>query len=389
MNESFKLLLQTWAWDCLYTLDGQKELIQSYGFNNTQITQFIQADTWFDADDEGEKPYSPIAAREKIKQAAQQWFEQNDFEQLWQNGIPDVLHDNIAEWQKLFQFNETEIKLLTFTVLLYSQSWVAHISRLLGDLDYDSTIRTLSVLLRLPENEVAAALQHDATLANTGLLKIDYNDDFILRHKLNLLSKQFADLMTQERLSPLRMLKEHIQAAPTTQLTLDDFTHLGDLNAALVDYLKHVVAHQQKGCNILIHGIAGMGKTEYTRALSQALGVELFEISWENGFGTPADRNDRLNALRMAQHILWGSDSFVMSMKAHRSHETTIKSNHNTQTRPKIKMQKIAQKLSETDKFCAIFVIKQSRNYQKQSRANSTIPQITPINLKFMFFHIS
>lgn len=308
MTEAFKLLLQTWLWDCLYTLDAQNRFVETDGFENTQIAQFIQADKWFDE----ENPYSPIAAREKIKQSAQQWHEQHDFEQLWQAGVPDILRDNVAEWATLFHLNAVEAKLLAFVVLLHKENWVARITFMLGELDDEGAIRVLATLLRLPENEVATALQYKGTLANVGILKIDGNNDYPLRSKLDLLSVKFADFMMKERSSPVKMLKEHIQAAPNTELTLNDFAHLGDLNAAALDYLKHVFAQQQKGCNILIHGMAGVGKTEFTRALSQAVGVELFEISWEDQDGDPADRDNRLNALRMAQSILAGQNVMLM-----------------------------------------------------------------------------
>lgn len=308
MNQSLNLLLQTWLWDCLYTLDAQNKFIQIDGFEQTQIAQFIQADTWFDE----ENPYNPIVAREKIKQAALAWFEKYDFEELWQMGIPNILRENVKKWEQLFHLNQVETKLLTFVVLLHHQTLLTRITYLLEELDDESTIRVLATLLRLPENEVADALRYNATLSNVGILKIDSNSDYPLRSKLDLLSSKFAHLMMQGSSSPVSMLKEHIQAAPTTQLTLDDFTHLGDLNAATLDYLKYVFAHKQKGCNILIHGMAGVGKTEYTRALSQAVGVELFEITWEDADGDPAERSNRLNALRMAQRILSGQNIMLM-----------------------------------------------------------------------------
>lgn len=306
--EQLKPLFTTFLWDILYTLDGQKHFVSSDGFENTLIAQFLDADNWFNAD----QPYSPTAAREKIKQEYHKWFATHDFETVWQQAIPDVLRDNVAEWVNLFHLNHVESRLITFFVLLHSQNLLSRICGQLGELDDSNACHMLSVLLRLPENEIIAAFHHKAALKTVGILSLDSNNEYYLRSKVDVLSNKFAELMIKERLSPVDMLKEHIQAAPTTQLNLDHFKHLGVLSTAAERYLTHVFNTQQKGCNILIHGLAGTGKTEFTRVLSQAIGVELFEISWEDEDGDPADREDRLNALRMAQSILAGQNIMLM-----------------------------------------------------------------------------
>ena len=306
--EQLKPLFTTFLWDILYTLDGQKNFVLSEGFDNTLIAKFINADEWFNE----ENPYTPIVARERIKQEYNQWFANHNFETVWQQSIPDTLRDNVAEWVALFHLNDVEARLITFFVLLHSQNSLARFTGLLGDLDDSSTCHALAVLLRLPEDKIVAAFDYKSTLKTIGILSLDSSNEYYLRSKVDVLSNKFAELMIKERLSPVDMLKMHIQAAPTTQLNLSHFNHLGVLSTAVQQHLQHVFAHQQKGCNILLHGLAGTGKTEFTRALSQAIGVELFEISWENHDGDPADRDNRLNALRMAQSILARQNVLLM-----------------------------------------------------------------------------
>lgn len=308
LNEQLKPLFTQFLWDILYTLDGQKHFVGSEGFDSTLITKYLNADAWFNT----ENPYSPTDAREQIKHHAETWFAQNDFETVWTNAIPQILRDNVQQWLELFHLNHVETRLLTFCVLLHSQNMLTRFVSPLGELDDSAACYALSVLLKLPENEIAAAFHHKGTLKTIGLLSLDSNNEYYLRGKIDILSNKFAELMMKERMSPVDMLKEHIQAAPNTQLTPQNFAHLGVLNEAALQHVKHAFATQQKGCNILLHGAAGVGKTEFTRVLSQAAGVELFEISWEDEDGDPADRDDRLNALRMAQSILAGQNVMLM-----------------------------------------------------------------------------
>ena len=308
MQNTLNTLFQQWAWDILYPLDGQNQFIGNDGFERSEIARLIGADSWFNE----ENPYDPAAARRRLKAAYEAWQQQHDFEHIWQTSLPDTLRHNLAQWQAMSHFNETETRLLTFGILLHSQSTLSRLCNLLGDLDDNACCEALAQLLRQPENQITAALSPKAPLANIGLMRLDRNDEYYMKSKIDLLSRRFADLMLNAPTTPTEILKRHILPAPQTQLTLGDFAHLGVLATAAEAYLRQVFAQKLSGCNILIHGVAGTGKTEFSRVLASALGVELYEISWTNEDDSPADRDDRMNALRMAQNILAGQNSMLM-----------------------------------------------------------------------------
>ena len=304
--DAFKTLMLHWAWEILYTLDGQNHFIDNDGFHNTHIAEFIGADRWFDQDD-----FDPTAARRHIRRH-HQVSTQDDFNQLWQEGVPAVLKSNVAQWTEMFGFDETESRLLTFVILLHTKPDLMRLCSLLGELDDNDTCHALSKLLHLPENHIAQALQSRGRLSSTGVLSLDRNEEYTLRSKIDLLSRQFAIQMAEEPLSPAQVLKEHITTPPQTQLSPEHFTHLGVLAPAAVSHLQTVFAHKQNGCNILIHGAAGTGKTEFTRVLAQQAGVELYEIAWSDEDNRPHNRNSRINALRMAQNIFSAQKVMLM-----------------------------------------------------------------------------
>lgn len=303
-------LIVHWAWDILYPLNGQKQFVGQHGFEHAGTAKLIGAEDWFD---EEQDEFDPVAARRRLKESYRQWQENHRFEDVWQQGISDTLRGNLAQWEQRFGFSDTDCRVLAFSILLHTRADLARACTLLGEMNDSAVCGALAALLRLPESDIADALAPRGRLASIGLVSLDHDDEFYLRSKIDLLSHRFAELMVSLPVTPAEILKQHIQVAPQTELALDDFAHLGVLVPAAKNHLAHAFEHQARGCNILIHGVAGTGKTEFTRALSKALDVELYEISWTgNNDDRPADRFDRMNALRMAQNILAGQRTMLM-----------------------------------------------------------------------------
>ena len=292
-------LLRAWVWQMMLPLGGQSDFIGEHGFDDESVANLLQATQWFsDAD-----AYEPVAARAHMKKHFLKWQKTIQWDEVYQTGVPDVLQQNIKAWQQLLGLSAVEAKILTFVILMYQTNVLSQAAQFMGELNSRQVVLCLSVVLQLSEAEVRHALGHEQALFHTGLLKLDHSSEYPLRSKIDLMSSQFAEWMCQEVISPVELLKRHVHTAPTTELSLQDFSHLGTLVPALQHYLPKVVAKQHKGCNILVYGVAGTGKTEFTRALSQDLGLECIEVAWADDEGNPASREARMSALRAAQHI--------------------------------------------------------------------------------------
>ncbi|UOO91921.1 AAA family ATPase [Vitreoscilla stercoraria] len=299
IDPATELLLQAWIWHMLLPLGGQLDFIGDHGFEDMNVANLLKAHLWFETEDE----YEPIAARAQLKRHYMQWQQHIHWDGLYEKGVPNVLKANIAAWQELLGLNATESKILTFVILLYHHNVLNQAAQLMGELNSRQVVLALSVILQLPEADVREALGHQQTLFHTGLLKVDHSSEYPLRSKIDLMSGYFATWMCLECISPVELLKRHVHVAPNTELALDDFAHLGTLVPALRHYVPKVMSQQQAGCNILIYGVAGTGKTEFTRALAQELGLECIEVAWADDEGNPANREARMSALRAAQHI--------------------------------------------------------------------------------------
>ncbi len=77
--------------------------------------------------------------------------------------------------------------------------------------------------------------------------------------------------------------------------------HLQQAQALLVATLRAAVARGERGVNILVHGEAGTGKTEFVRHLVAEAGVTAFAVDHLDGHGGEARREDRLASLRLCQ----------------------------------------------------------------------------------------
>jgi transitional endoplasmic reticulum ATPase len=84
------------------------------------------------------------------------------------------------------------------------------------------------------------------------------------------------------------------------QLGLDAFAHLKDECDFLTRLLGNATARRLPGINVLLHGNPGTGKTELCRTLAAQLGCTLFGVGEADDWGGEPSRDERLEALRLA-----------------------------------------------------------------------------------------
>ena len=90
----------------------------------------------------------------------------------------------------------------------------------------------------------------------------------------------------------------------TATVAWEDFEHLGAGRDFAFRLLRGALERQEKGVNILLHGVPGTGKTEFCKALADRLGASLHAVGEADDDGDEPSRFERLQQLRLGQRLL-------------------------------------------------------------------------------------
>lgn len=160
------------------------------------------------------------------------------------------------------------------------------------------------------EKEIVAALQPESVLRASGIIQIrDFGND--LERVMELLPG-LGMLLSQPHTSADMLVGKFVKKAEKTQLSLDNYSHLARDTAILSDYLGAAMRANESGSNVLLYGIPGIGKTEFTKALAASLGADLYEITYADANGDPVYGFERLRAYNLCQRVLAGRNNALL-----------------------------------------------------------------------------
>lgn len=216
-----------------------------------------------------------------------------------------VLEANLALLRRRYGFTLTECRLIGFAVLLHTDDTfhaVAH--RAAERLD---THRLIADAIGSPLVQVMRALAPGSRLRRSHLVVLTASK------KLHEIIDTIGDGGSLRRLAHSRlrsvddMFDDVLKPASAPGLTRDDFTHVKPAFDNIARLLRTRLGERRSGTNLLLHGAPGTGKSQLCRALAQAVGAELFEVSNRLDHHiekTPA--RQRLDYLQTAQFLLHG-----------------------------------------------------------------------------------
>ena len=265
-------------------------------FGRDDIAYALGLDHWIDPED---RPFNPQAVRAELYQQLSKAQRA-----CAQQPLPALLQDNVQRLAALVGLSAVDARILAFAVCLHNEPMLDETADMLEQLTTTQVIKTVAMLLDLPDAQVRQALGSQGLLARSGLVVVDRSGSGRLKSKLEMLSHTFADQMVSTDADPIHLLRGKIQPAAPGHLALTDYGHIKPTLDIVHPWLRHAQCTQRRGVNLYVHGAPGTGKTELARALAQDLGCDLFEVASEDDDGDPISPVNRLRAFRAAQSFL-------------------------------------------------------------------------------------
>lgn len=299
-------IVTLWLLRTLVVLGGHKSFIKSSGFRHDGLAEKLKVSFL-----EKESPFDQDKALELLQQQ-HQTAEDDPVMQDDAQQYPAVFDHNRHQLQTMLGLNDVELEILSFAILLCADSLLEEATNYLDSLSTNKLHQTLATLLAQEETSIKHALSPDGILHRSGLLKVDQGSSTRMRSKLNLISSSVYDQMTDSSFQPINLLKDKLAISPTAKLTLDDYPYLDKDIKILQAYLANAIQNKQSGCNILIYGVSGTGKTELVRTIATALSITCFEVSHIDHDKDAISIQQRLDACASAQILLADMNCLLM-----------------------------------------------------------------------------
>ena len=216
------------------------------------------------------------------------------------------LSRNIDRLGKTLSLSETEKVLLHFFVQMTTNEPLQAAASMVGKMNDKKLSYALSVILNLPQRDLAKSIAVQAPLSRSGIVDISTRKHVPGAFDLDDLevSSSFADKLLLSHQSDQDLLNTLLPRTAVPTLTEDDFSHLGKEYCLIRDYLHKARRHNLQGVNILVYGQPGTGKTEMVRVLCAKLGLHLYEVPIEDEDGEPIHGKSRIRSCSLAQHLL-------------------------------------------------------------------------------------
>jgi len=295
-----------WMLKIIIDLGGAKNFIDKHNyFSQDYIGYFLDIGKYVDMDSDDFKKSEVIdILKEKYDRLK---LKKDTFK------TSKTLKKNIKQLSKLMDLNPYEEQILEFVVLLNQYDVLDETADLLGDkLNSKQAKRELSRILDIPLKAVDEAFCSTSKFSKSSIITLDKRHTNDLRHKIEIVSIEFADNMLNLDEDISVIIKDSVRPCYDSDLSLDDYTHLQKEIDILLPYLQNSFINNQQGVNILLYGLPGTGKTELVKTIANELKVDLFEISYADDEDEAIDGKKRLKAYKTAQALFANKTTLLM-----------------------------------------------------------------------------
>lgn len=288
--EVYQTTMQIWVLRILLDLNGYRRVGVPFRIDADDLVAFLELD--LGSDEEPEDGFVPIRLATRLRNL-----------ETKQSDVEGIFSDNVKGMSRSLALSPVEGKVLEFLLLLHRFEVLGDVSDLIGsDLILGDLVESLAVILDIPKSDIHEAIRPGSMLFSSGLIRM-YPGPNNMRGKLQVLNR-LIDAVSVCHEQPLGILAQFLDQSPLPQLKPGDFEdYRADYNL-LKGYLIGALQKGLTGCNILIHGMHGVGKTQLVRTLCDEVGADLYEVSAHDRNKEPLSRGERLSVFQLSQKML-------------------------------------------------------------------------------------
>ncbi len=219
----------------------------------------------------------------------------------WLEVIDQNARFSLGAVARLLALSDNETMVLAFLLHLSCDGSIGSAASLFGpELSDLHAVEIVAKATALPLEDVHKVFASSGSLVGSQLICWDH-DLNLLQAKFRWVSRSFSHQMMLPDFDPFRAMRDRICPALAPTLDWVSFAHMGQLASLPLSYLRQALALKKPGVNVLLHGVPGTGKSEFSRALASELKIDSFEVASQDEDGDPMDGPRRLQALRVLQ----------------------------------------------------------------------------------------
>ena len=217
----------------------------------------------------------------------------------------EPFYRNIDRLGVLLELAPVERELLALAVKCGAVSALAEPFAILHPATRSRFVRALAAVLgEFDEREIKAALDHDGTLASSGLVRWATSNRFGVADAPLTSMEDLDTILSAEYPDDEALLAPFLRVTASADLTAADFPHLAADIDLLCRFLGRARREQRPGVNVLLFGEPGTGKTELARVLGAQVGEPLYEVNVAGHDGDPLDGPRRMGSYLLCQRFL-------------------------------------------------------------------------------------